>query len=558
MALSHEQFTRIAEEKTAFSGPVALTAFTPAGLSIGKADSFSGTVTLSDFRLEARSGAGRAALTLPDMTLGFTSYVDRLVPVPDAESVVIDRRDRFVLLFGVGRIWRESADRGRSRSLLPVSLVDAETGDVFAGLASFLYGDRRGPTPMVFQFSQETAPKRHYDIVGTATVTYTPGPLAGAESRIAAYETRQSTAPVYRDWDVLLNEVPALSGVDFDGLLGDQGDVSASGLIRDGVVYLRGCNTRAGRYPFCRDMRLGLGAMSFPLLGFTALAHIVHRYGDDVMDMTVGDLVPELRRHPKWRITRVSDLINMASGLGETTPQRAKGVVAADGDAAALDIRKARATTDKIAVASGFPSYPWPPGEVFRYRLADSFVLSLAMDRYLKGVIGPDASLRWVLQDRLFRAVGIPRLQMRMSAGNGPSGRVPDIGEGLFPTIGETVRLIRLLRDTQTGIRQTGLSRELVTEALATEAESGLPTGAVYPDGGGTFDLGFWRRPFRSGRGCLVHIPETFGRGGSVIDFIPDELTAFRFADGDPENPATRDSRVLRQAADLAGDFCPR
>lgn len=542
----------------ALKAPLNLVDFLPAGRVIGKGEAFEGTMTLyeSALSIEVIGSQGEPELTLPEKFLGLITHGDRIVPVPAPESIVIDQRRRFTMIFGVGRVWSETGDHGRSRALMPVSIVDSRYDVVRNGLASFLYGNDLPVSKMILQFSQETAEDREANLWGTVAMVFTPGKVEAAESRIAAYEDRMASAPNYKDWSDLAIQFGADAIEGFDGPLGPKGAVSVSGLIIDKTAYLKGCMTRHGLYPFCRQMRHGLSSMTPSFLGFVAVAHLAHRISRDVLVMTVGDLVPELADHPQWRRVRIQDMINMASGMGEIAPERTTTFVAADGDPAAREMRAALTIDQKLAVAKRYPFYPWAPGTVFRFRPSDSFVLALALDRLVKLKDGPNASLRWILQDRFFKAIGIGRLEMQMSVGDSPNQRIPDLGDGLFATTGELVRLILELRRSTDRKILTGLSHPLVSDALQTEAAKGLPTGLRYPDGPGRYAFGFWRRPVKLGGDCVQNIPFSLGRGGSIVSFMPYNVTGFRIADGASSDPASRDSSDIRRVGDAVRGFC--
>lgn len=536
--------------------PLDLAAFLPGG-QVFPGENIRGELTFTavPLSLERIGPDAPAEIAMPDFTIGITVHGDRLVPVPLGEGIVVDRRRPVHLIPGVGRVWREVADRGRSRALVPVSLIDSATGDVRNGLLTFLYGDGRPISDGYIQFSQETAPRREANAWGRVPLSFVSVSLPQAEARIEAFRERLASGPAYRNWNQLETRFEReFSG--FDGALGDAGSISASGIIVDEVVYLRGCPTRHGPYPFCRQMRHAIHGLTYPLLAAVALAHFAEHFGIDVLSQTVGSQVPELAGHRGWRDVRMINLINMASGLGEAEPTRVSTFVAADADATALEIRRARTIPEKLDVALRFPFYSWGPGQVFRHRFADSFGLALSLDRLAKRFYGPDRSLRTALQQNIFTTIGIPRLQMRMTDGETVADRVPDLAEGLLATTGEVVRLSILLRRAQSLRHRTPLAARLIRDALSTERGVGRLTGQSWPDGEGSYHFGFWRIPYRSSERCLVYIPTGLGRGGNVVNFMPNDMTAFRIADGDSANPATRDSRDMRRIGNEIRPFC--
>ncbi|HAJ20939.1 MAG TPA: hypothetical protein DCL95_12920 [Rhodospirillaceae bacterium] len=96
----------------------------------------------------------------------------------------------------------------------------------------------------------------------------------------------------------------------------------------------------------------------------------------------------------------------------------------------------------------------------------------------------------------------------------------------------------------------------MVVDALDTQGDKGLPTGVSYPNGAGRYALGFWRTPIKMAGNCIQNIPSAQGRGGSVVSFMPYNITGFRIADGAPADPATRDSTDIRRIGDAVRGFC--
>lgn len=543
------------EPGAAFSAPVMLQNFLPGVETPLPAEALKGRAVLAPTALSVARIGPRApeAVTLPRTELGLVTHGDRIVPVRDPRTSRIDADTPVVMIFGVGRTWREASDAGRSRAVLPVSLIDSRTGGVRNGLASFLYGDSRPISDWIFQFSQETSPGRAADLWGTVRVSFESGRVPGAEARISAFEARQATAPKYRDWSALTERAGAAALQGFDGPVGAAGAVAVSGLIVEDVIYLSPCNTRHGPYPFCRQMRHGVHTMTIPLLGFVATAHLHERLGNAVLETAVGEVVPELARHPVWSKIRVRDLLGMATGLGSAVPERKSTYVPDDTDPAAVALRQAPTEAAKIAAAAQAPRYPWKPGEVFRFRPSDQTGLALLLDRLVRQRYGEDRSLMGVLQENFLSRLGIVQLHARVTA---DETSLPELADGLYPTTGQIVRIALALRQTQYGTRRTYLSQALVGEALSGNQRLGLPTGLSRPAGNVLYHLGFWRVPVQGAGGCVQDVPTGLGRGGSALLFMPNDVTAFRIASGDPDNPETRDSRDMVRVADAVKPLC--
>ena len=135
------------------------------------------------------------------------------------------------------------------------------------GLATFLYDDTR-VSALRFQVVQENVPWRDkYDGWGQAPMTYAPGPIAHEEAlraQFAAELQQQIADPAVVGAAGCRLGAPVLAGFDGDTA---PDDLKVSGVIVDGVLYLRGCETRAGPYPYCREMRHGVFSVTKSLGG---------------------------------------------------------------------------------------------------------------------------------------------------------------------------------------------------------------------------------------------------------------------------------------------------
>lgn len=526
------------------SAPRALSAYLPAGALAGIGDPLRGRLIVPDVALTVRSLGTKSEteIPLPSIIVDLVSHGDRLVPLRDMEDAVI-RSDRgYSLHFGVGRIWRETDDGPRSRAVLPVTLIDSHHRIAYNGLAGFLYGGGEPPSPIQFQFSQETAPERAADLWASVPATFRDRDPPNMGLRIAAYERRLATAPEFRDWDALPAAVAAL---DFDGPLGAAGAISASGVVVDEIIYIRGCHTRAGPYPFCRQMRHALGAASGALLSFAAVSHLTARFGSEVLKDPIAKRLPELREHSVWRRATTLDILNMASGAGTE-----------EGDADQVALASAETRSAVIAAAGRTPVLGSGPGVAFRYRPGDLMVLSVALDAHAKSRFGPNGSLRRVLEESFFKPMGLARVQIQMTPGAAPWDRVPDLARGFYPTTGELGRMMAALTRTLDRTKKSGFDGALGRQVLRSTEALGLETGARARAGAMRWHLGFWRRPVAPTPDCVRHIAVALGRGGTVLSFMPNRIAAFRLADGDPSLPATRDSAGLRAMGHALRPFC--
>jgi hypothetical protein len=143
------------------------------------------------------------------------------------------------------------------------------------GLATFLYDDTQVSALRV-QVVQETAPRAAFDGWGQTRLTYAPGPLANDAAVRAQFAAELQQTPI-QPWAALPVAAgsPGVNGFDGDTA---PDEVTASGLIVDGVIYLLGCETRWGPYPYCREMRHGVFSVTRSLDAAVALLRLAQTY----------------------------------------------------------------------------------------------------------------------------------------------------------------------------------------------------------------------------------------------------------------------------------------
>jgi len=147
----------------------------------------------------------------------------------------------------------------------------------------------------------------------------------------------------------------------FDGDAAPE-EISANGLIVDGVIYLRGCHTRAGPYPYCRHMRHGVFSVTKSLGAAVALLRLAQTYGDQVFDLKIKDYVTVTATHDGWERVTFGDALNMATGIGDNALQREPNEPMADENKPKMfKWVEARTAKDKLDISFSYGKYPWGP-----------------------------------------------------------------------------------------------------------------------------------------------------------------------------------------------------
>ena len=195
-------------------------------------------------------------------------------------------------------------------------------------------------------------------------------------------------------------------------------------------------------------------------------------------------------------------------------------------------------------------NYPWGPGEVARYNTMHTFILSAAMDGYLKTREGPDADLWDMVQQEVLGPIGAFHVPILRTVEPDGSRGLPIMGWGLYPTIEDVAKIAQLFHDGGKYDGQQLLHAGKLAEALYRTEMRGLPTGG----NGGDHDyhLSFGMKPFNDYQGCETWMPKMLGLGGNLVLLLPNGITAFRFADNNQY-----DALDLAMAAHDVRPLCP-
>jgi hypothetical protein len=525
-------------------GPVHNAYFMPMGQAAPARHAFQGTVTVGfSHMFRARHGCTALGATMPGFTVAFFTQGEHLVPVVRGILEPPGTRMHGTLILSPGRVWSEPGDGGLSRASLPFVLIDGLAAR--NGLATFLYDDTR-VSAWRFQIVQENVPwGDKYDGWDQAPMSYIPGPIADEEVLRAQFAAELQQQTPIRPWAELPAAVGAPGPENSDGDTAPA-DLRASGMIVDGVIYLRGCESRAGPYPYCRQMRHGVYSVTKSLGAAVTLLRLAQQYGDQVFDLKIKDYVTVTAAHDGWERVTFRDALNMATGIGENWPQREPNHPFADSNRSPKFFRwnKARTAQEKLDIGFSFGKYPWGPGEVVRYNDLNTFVLAAAMDSFLKRQAGPQRHLWDMMVTDVFRPLGVFQLPLRHTQEVAGERGIPLLGHGLYPTIDDLAKLTTLLQHGGQHHGQPLLSAARLAEALYRTDAKGLPSGWTGNRfGQGSYHLSFWSVPYRTATGCVFQIPHMLGAGGNIVMLLPNGLSSFRVTDGGEDSDV--DTMVL-------------
>lgn len=518
-------------------GPVNYAYFLSMGESGSALHELEGTLTVPEFKMfdtvpddqVLRSSLG----FFPGFSVEFFTYADNLVPAQREVILQPGKKSFWKIILSPGKVWSEPGDDGMSRASFPFVLVAEDTNEAHNGVATFLYDEAR-VSSFRFQVTQETAAWRQEDYWGQSLMDYRPGLLEDRETLVAQFERELSHQTPIRPWsDLKENYDPQL----LDNFNGDAlpWNLSTSGLILNNTVYLQPCHTRYGRFPYCGAMRHGAFSVTKSMGAGIAMLRLAEKYGPQVFELRVADYVEVTADHDGWDDVTFGDALNMATGIGDDLPERADpNVMLADeeGDEKIFNgFIKAMSAKNKADICFTAGNYPWDPGEVARYNSCHTFILSMAMDGFLKSVEGADADIWDMVMVEVYQPIGIYRAPIMRTVEPDGSRGLPQFWVGLYPTVDDVAKVAILLRNGGQHQGQQLLHAGKLAEALRQTDIAGLPTGEINDYGEGTYHMSFWSMPYRSAAGDLFQIPYMSGFGGNRVILNPNGIIALQFAD---------------------------
>lgn len=519
---------------------------------------FSGKLSISSTKMSHKIlWAGEKVGTFPAFKAKFFSYNDHLVPL-ERNMLLKGEDSTWNIILAPGRIWTEPDDKVYSRASFPFTLVPSghNFSQTHNGIATFLFNDKQ-VSALRFQIVQEAAPEEKFDAWGQAEMKYLPSKLQDQIVLTQQYAKELKDQTPIREWSELEQtyDPEMLEKIDETK---NQKNITLSGLIIDDVVYARPCQTRWGDYPYCGQMRHGVYSISKSLGAMLSMLRLAQKYGDEVFDLKIKDYIDIESNHDGWSNVTFGNILNMAAGIGNVEPRKVSRYVEEDSSALGRRFFKALTTKEKLKLIGAFGNYPWEPGEVFRYRTSDTFVLAVAMDRYIKSKEGPKADLWSLLTHEVFQPIGIAHMPVLRSKELKGERGIPLLGGGMLPNLDEVAKLVKLLRNGGKHQGEQLLSAKKLYEAFGKAKASGLPTGWQLTHGETYYNMSLWLHPYRSKNGCLLTIPAMSGHGGNYLILMPNGITAFRFADGREGSLGTYDSSGLRKVADYIRPFCEK
>ena len=526
--------------------------FLPTGESGPPLHQLEGTLTVPRAQMQRSSYEYAAYRYFPGFSVDFVEVDGYLVP--SNRSIIVNPAN-WTLILSPGRVWSESGDNGMSRASFPFTLGSPPDrlfggGEAHNGVATFLF-DNTKVSSFRFQITQETAPDGGiYDMWGQLPMVYDPGIVSDrAEIERSFRDELASQLPV-AEWSELetrfgTDTIPSFT----EGLAPEE--ISAAGVVVDGVVYLQASLTRSGEYPYPRFMQHAGMSVSKSIGAGVAMLWLAEKYGEDVFDLRIVDYLDVTADHDGWADVTFGDALNMATGVGDNAPDRLPYDV--DANETGLNYRMfylGETTQEKLDAAFAAGDYSWGPDEVVRYTSSQTFVLSAAMDAFLKVEEGPDTELWERLTDEVFRPIGIHHMTMMHVPNSDRGSGTPLMSSGLRLTVDDVGKITTLLQNGGTHNGEQLLHPGRTEDALyRSDQLTGLPTGKSFADGDQAYHASFWSIAHRTEAGTYFQVPFMSGAGGTTIFLAPNGVSTFVFTDSGADTYSLKSPGVAEAIA---------
>ena len=474
--------------------------------------------------------------------------------IPATQGLAITGNPSWNYIVGPGRVWREKSDEGYMRASLPFALVQRNQNCVHNGEMTFLFSSRKSPgiSNVYFQIAQETCYPMKFNMWGIVSASYSPAAVAGSAALKQNHADELSHRMPAKPFSALAADF-AGSNIDLEAFkhaYKHVENITTFGIVVKGVNYRSGCPTRSGEYAFCADMRLPSYSIAKSIFAGVALMRLGQLYGAKVYDQLIKNYVPDYVLGGKWDATTFGNASDMATGnynlegyeADEDSPTMDKFLVDED-------------YAPKIADAFAFRQNYAPPGTKWIYQSSATFLLTQAMNAYLRLQRNSNADLFDLVRDDVYKPLRVSQGGLTtIRTGNSSSG-APTGYYGLFLTQDDIAKIGNFLNNDAGAINGTPvLDPTRLNEALFRNAQSAFVTGvpivgSSIASGLGApvlghaavpnvrrYTHGFWGRYISKTEfpqySCSFWVSFMFGYGGNIVAMLPNGSTFYAFSDG--------------------------
>ena len=504
--------------------------FMPPEHYLAPSNSFEGVLTLTpesglseiEILTDTFGIAGDETLRLKELPpFSFSFVMDRTDIIPLEREPQITSHPNWEIIAEPGTAWDVAEDSGWSHAALPFTLKEKNENCLHNGLMKFLYKDDGSITRVAWQITSETCLYVKVNLWGVIDASYEPGPIASADEVIAAYRTEVANRLPLKPISALREDYPDLEPAAFypPGI----DDVTVYGFVMDGVNYRSECPTRFGPYPFCDVLDLPSYSLAKSIFGGLGYFILTLRW-PEFATTPVVELIPECDlKDGRWNDVTPALLLNMTTGNYEST------VFNADEDAASMvAFFEAETHNGKIR----FSCETWPqksePGTQWAYHTTDTYLLGVAMNRFLKQKLGDQSDIYDdILYPEVFKPLGLSPV-MKWTHRTYDDTSQPFTGYGLIFHNDDVLRIaLALNTDSPLSNHLAGVNFESAMFRSDSPRHTGLDPNDL------AYSSGFWGVNVSREINCLdsTWVPFFSGYGGIVVAMFPNGSLYYYFTD---------------------------
>ncbi len=520
---------------TGYLQPVDLAEYTPPAGGAAPTQHFEGRLTL---RRQGTNGyrslvLDRSFLTsdhrkvadLPDFDFEFVADGGNFIPIQ--RGTVPGSHPSWEIILEPGRVWEATEDGGYARVSLPFALEERNENCMHNGVLSFLFKSDGSVSHAAWQISSETCRYEKFDAWGWLRALYQPRQVPGAGATINAFRRELAARMPVRPIATLADDYPGAVPTNF-GAVSEVSprDMSTYGFVIDGVRYSGGCPTRHGAYPYCENLDLPSYSLAKSMVAGIALMRLERLY-PGAAQSAIREYVPECATDHRWDGVTFVNVLDMATGLYRSVVDQA--------DEDAEGTGRFFFPTDhahKIRYACLEYERRAPPGSTWVYHTSDTYVLGVALARYLQRRRGPAADFyRDLLVEPLWEPLGLSP-SAAVTRRTYDATAQPFTGYGLTLHSDDIVKLALFLAVDGGRIGdQQELDPDMLRAAMQQDpAHRGLP--ASTPEF--RYMHGFWAYNVARVLGCAqaTWIPFMSGFGGIEVVMLPNHTVYYYVSDG--------------------------
>ena len=478
--------------------------------------------------------------TLPNMVFDVVQSQSGEV-IPLQRSLQLSDNPYWDYIVGVGKIWQDTDNKQTHIVALPFALVEKNENCVHNGIITFDIDTQdqssgRFKSEYYYQISSETCAYFKADFWGRGESKFEDKQYTNAALYLQHYQQEQQHRLNTQTLSQLSTRYPELSlaGLALTGQIKAQ-DMTTYGLVVNDVHYVADCPTRAGLYPFCEQLVLPSYSTAKSIFAGLSMFYLQQQYGD-VFTQKVQDWVPQCLgkqgrsdngQNEQWQDVTFVDLLNMSSGNYHSAAYHVD-----EGADATLTFFNATTHQDKLNFACGHYPHQSPAGERFVYHTSDTYLLTAALNNYLKSKRGDKVDIFTdIVVNKIFA-------QLRLSALSNGSRRTQDAekqaygGYGLFFNTDDIAKLSLFINQQSASLATEPrlLAQGPLNQALQRSAE---PFGLTTDFSTIRYWHSFWARNIDSLQLCdsPTWLPFMSGYGGITIALLANNTSYYYFSD---------------------------